>query len=710
MSPVVTFRAGRRLAARLSAVVLALAPLAGGLPTAGAAPALADAERLRLVSQQFDLDSAGVFSAILGVPASIDAATLARATLVVTAYARVDTRNDVTAAIQGDLPRAIDSVELPVSTLPQLAPQQLQVVVPVESLTRTQSALYFARAGLFPVILELTADGNVLDYLLTFVHRLPGPSEPAEVELPIAFGMMVRSPVVVDDQTDVVVDDAALAELTQLADLLEASDVPITVSLSPVMLSSVAEASPEGAALVARLGAALDGDDVLSSPAFPLDASAAAGDGQQSLYTEWLRDGEDLLADLFADPSIRTVVFADRVLSQAGGLLQRDLGARLMVMPAAVYDMLPDSYGVFTDNSQLVRISVGGDVTVPASIIDRGIAEMMSQPTTDPQLTAIHAAAQLLAIRQQIADGGGDPSRHGITIGTADLGLPATEAFAAITSLIAVTDGLDPVTLETLAARTTEFADKGEPVVVNLPPTTDSSIADRVTVMESLRREATSTATMLTTTDGRAADWERVLGMVPSSALTDEQVAVLANELRGEYAAIRSSVEMPTSFPPFTLTGRSSTVPVNVLNTNTMPLTVQIRMTSSKLERQEPQIVTLLPGEYTEVKLKIVARTNGEFGVALEIFTPDGEIRLGPSVPLSVNVRALSGLGNLVTGTLLLVLLTWWARHLRRSRRGEAHRKAARRHPVANARVAEPVASGTPARSPAAEASTLPPS
>jgi len=719
MSAVRPTHADRRLssrcarAAKAGALVLVVAQLAITQPAGvRAAPAGDAAEGLRLVSQQFDVDSAGVFSAVLGVPDSIDDATLARATLVVTAYTRVGTRDDVLAAINGELPRAVDSVELPVDSLPQLTPHQLQVVVPVESVSRTQPALYFARAGLYPVILELSADGTVLDYLLTFVHRLPTAAEDEEVELPVAFAMSTHSPVALDDQTLVVVDDDAIGELTQLADLLDASDVPITVCVSPAMLAAVAESSPEGAALVERLGAALDGDDLLSAPELPLDPSAAAADDQQAMYTEWLRDGEDALATLLADPSIRTVTFVDQPLSPAGGLLLRDLGTRLMVMPTSIYDALPDSFGVFTDTSTLVRINVGTDVTVPATIIDRGIADLLAQPTTDPQLTAIYAVAQLLATRQQIADRGDSPAQHGITIAAADLGLPATETFSAISSLVAITDGLDPVTLEALGARTTDLLDNGERVVMNLPAT-EGSIAGRVEVMESLRNEATSTASMLTSADGRAADWERVHGLLPTSALTDEQVATLAAGLREEYAAIRNAVEIPAEFPPFTLTGRNSTVPVKVLNSGTIPLKVELRMSSPKLERQEPQVVTLPPGEYTEVTLDIVARTNGEFGVTLEIYTPDGQLRLGSPVTLTANVRALSGLGNLITGTLLLLLLTWWARHLRRSRRGEATRKAARRHPVANARAGE--AHGSPADaapplSPDAEASTLPPS
>lgn len=105
----------------------------------------------------------------------------------------------------------------------------------------------------------------------------------------------------------------------------------------------------------------------------------------------------------------------------------------------------------------------------------------------------------------------------------------------------------------------------------------------------------------------------------------------------------------------------------------------------------------LQPLSFTEVPIKIEARTNGSFPVTLTVLTPTGD-ELAPPVTLSASVNALSGFGNLVTGVFLLVVLTWWVRHVRREptepgdragrgappgaqRQGERQRDGRRRHP-----------------------------
>ena len=517
---------------------------------------------------------------------------------------------------------------------------QLQVVVPVESTTRTAGALQFPRPGLYPVVIELSSGGDVLLDLLTFVHRLPGPDDEPETELPVAVAMSTTSPVVLDDLTDVVLDSATTAELTQLADLLEAAAVPVAVRIPPAVLSALDAAGPEGAALAARIGAALDGNDLLSSPSLPLDPSTAAAANQQALYTQWLRDGEDQLARVVAEPSVRTVVFADRPLSQAGGSLERDLGGRLLVFTAEQYDSLPGTFGAFTDTTQVVNVQVAEGVTVHATIVDRIVSDSLARAAANPALAAIYTVTDLLAARQQIVDQGGNPARHGITIATPDLALPDTATFAALTTLLSTTDGLSPVTLDTLGVRTSELLDDGEPAVVQLPEVVDGNIADRVNLMASLDQEATNTASMLPPGDARAAEWTRLCGMLPTSALSDDQVTTLADELRTEYAAIRDSVVAPTGFKQYTLTGRRTTVPIKILNNSTIPLKVQVRVSSSKITRQDPQVVVLEPGTYTPVDLRIEARSNGSFPVTVDIFTPDGGIRLGPPIPITVKVTA----------------------------------------------------------------------
>ena len=77
---------------------------------------------------------------------------------------------------------------------------------------------------------------------------------------------------------------------------------------------------------------------------------------------------------------------------------------------------------------------------------------------------------------------------------------------------------------------------------------------------------------------------------------------------------------------------------------------------------------------------------------------------------LTASVNALTGLGNLVTGAFLLLVLTWWVRHVRLTRRSRAAAAASARHPVRNGNGGDADPDNCTALSPDAETSTLPPS
>lgn len=689
MSPGTTHRLGRMSA--LSAAVgvcLAASPVVARPPDYRpvGSPASALATRIGLVSQNpLDLSADGTVTLVLDLPTlspPLDIATYAEALVVVTAYRPVVTRLEVAEAQQGTLTRGGDTVELPLAAVPSVAAGQLTVTVPTETTARTAEALQLPEAGLYPLLIEVINGEEVLAELTTFVHRLPTEDEPTLAPLPVAIAMTTTSPVVLDgDPLEVQLDDDTVAELSQLADLLEASDYPVAVRVPPALLLAVADLGSEGEALAQRLAAGLARNEMLSSPRLPLDPSVAASADVDPLYTQWLRDGEDDLAQAMANPSRRTLVFADEPLSEDGAALLRDLGARLMVTTPEIFDALPLSTGIYTDLSQLVQLQVAPGVTADATVTERVLGPVLARATSTPALTGITAAAHLLAYRQEIVDAGDDPRRHGVTLGTPDLSLPNTATYAAVTEVLMSTDGIEPTTLDVLGVRTDHAILNSNEVVVGLPTSVPGSLTERLDLVTSLSLQALSASSMLPSTDPRGTQWSRVIEVLPTSALSDDQVQALAVDLRGQYAEVRDAIEVPEGFK-FTLTGRSTTVPIKLRNTSDGPLTVRVRMSSSKLLFPDgDQMVELPPQSFTEVRIQIEARTNGRFPVTLQVFTPIGDSELAPAVPLIANVNALSGLGNLITGALLLVVLTWWVRHVRQKRRSRAAATAASRHP-----------------------------
>lgn len=56
--------------------------------------------------------------------------------------------------------------------------------------------------------------------------------------------------------------------------------------------------------------------------------------------------------------------------------------------------------------------------------------------------------------------------------------------------------------------------------------------------------------------------------------LSDDRVDALATDLIQQFGAIRNSVEVPAGFS-FTLTGRTTTLPIKLYNSSDTPLTVR---------------------------------------------------------------------------------------------------------------------------------------
>ena len=91
-------------------------------------------------------------------------------TVRIVAYRPIDDRVELTAALDGDLSTAVDSVTLPAtlaadSTLALEVPTTLDVDVP--------GALTLRRPGLHPVTVELLVDGEGVAEHTTFIERLP---------------------------------------------------------------------------------------------------------------------------------------------------------------------------------------------------------------------------------------------------------------------------------------------------------------------------------------------------------------------------------------------------------------------------------------------------------------------------------------------------------------------------------------------------------
>ena len=83
----------------------------------------------------------------------------------------------------------------------------------------------------------------------------------------------------------------------------------------------------------------------------------------------------------------------------------------------------------------------------------------------------------------------------------------------------------------------------------------------------------------------------------------------------------------------------------------------------------EDPTVLLEPRQVTDVAIPVRARSNGSFTITLQVMAPDGSTPVTGVTIIRAEVNALTGLAQMLTGGALLILITWWVRNLRRSRR-----------------------------------------
>jgi hypothetical protein len=233
--------------------------------------------------------------------------------------------------------------------------------------------------------------------------------------------------------------------------------------------------------------------------------------------------------------------------------------------------------------------------------------------------------------------------------------------------------------------RTTEYQNiNGLPIDVTLQATPAVDLTTRERRLNELTLTSTSIASMLVNDNGRAAQWTDTVNTLWSTALTDNDVETGASVLDAELKAITDGVVPPQPYS-FSLSGRRATIPVRITNTLSEPLQVVVRLSAAADKLTFPegdQVALLAPDDVTEVQVPVVARTNGFFEVKVDVLTPRGNHQVA-STSIRANVSALTGLAQVLTGAALLILLTWWVRNFRRSRRVRRGLQTLPSHPSA---------------------------
>ncbi len=702
----------RRVAVASGAAIVVLAPAVtpGVDASVPPSPAHLVVAGLEVVSQDIELAVDDVFDVVVRLPVGFDATTLGTdgATDVrVAAYSPVspDTlgtaRNAVRTTRQSARPggRVEDFLDLsldPVAAsvaIERLGTDQLRLSVPTESATSTPGALQLPSEGVHPIVIDLRIDSVVRAEVITFVHRRA--ADPATVT-PLALSFLVgqtSSPTLGPDGRPML-SEAEAADLTQLAAMLEAMDAapaavglaagttpPRAVRIEPATLTAVQREDPE---LFARLLPLLQRSDVLSSPRLPLDLAGTVTAGRGAVFTEWLREGEDEVAALTGVLPDRSLLFADGELSDGAVALARDLNTRAVVMPAELYESTEGQIGDFANIDQLQTIELLGGGTIPAIRLDPELSSRLASIATPTLQDAIDIVAELLAFREDIETRGSAIARSGLLLARPDGGVIDPTLAAWLVQLLVQVEGVRLVSPSELPTLMDDQLVDGSPKALTLATDTSENPTPRFDLVDTIGAEAFAMADMLPADHPSIGAWGVVLDAMPSIALTDADVDAMIVSLRDQFAVYRNGIRSADN--RFTLTGSTSDVPVRVENTTDTDLTVRLGLTGAKFDDFDSPVVTIPAQSELDVTIRFHALSNGSSQVILRFFTPNTETQIGEDVILTANVRAFTGLGQLVTGAGLLVLATWWVRHWRMARRRRRNETVSARHPAGRGR------------------------
>ncbi|HSM64710.1 MAG TPA: hypothetical protein VK860_00250 [Ilumatobacteraceae bacterium] len=608
-------------------------------------------------------------------------------TIEVTNYAPLDDPDDVDDLVGSDVdPDAftgvIDGVAVEnvreLATVADDGTIEFSLEIGTDVVESVRERLKLERPGVYPLRVQLLrgdpANDDVVATAGTVIQRLPGPDDDEPPPIDLAVVVVVPAPPPGADAATRADARQALDDAVALADVV---DAPITLEVPPALVAETAET----AAGAEALADALDNDELVALPLLPLDVSAAVDAGRGDAFTRLVTAGEDVLTTAVpTTPSLRTVWITTDALSSGGAQHLRDLGVRFVIVPGALYAESIDPELPETDLFVDADLPDGG--ALPLLVIDP-LTEQLTVAAADEILDAatptewsVATAARLLIARDRADDDTRPTPRRSVVLATPDLLAPDARLVGALDRLTATTPSLRFTRASSLIGLTDT-----QRATVTLPDTVASSLVERVALLDATALSLASAASMLPPDDPRPEEWNARLDELISTGYDDADVQAATAELLVEADALRNAVVLPEPFT-FTLTGRSGTIEVRLGNTSPDPLVVDVALESTKVVFPEgDQQVTLRPLDQTSLVVPVEARSNGTSEITLTVSTPAGE-PIDEPVTLTSRVTGFTGLGQVLTGGLILVLGSWWFTHWRAKRRAEAIDDGRDRHPT----------------------------
>ena len=580
-------------------------------------------------------------------------------TVEIELHRRVASRRSLQSIASGDArPGVLDAVTLSSYQVRRIN-NSVQFSVPLSQRSDSPQTLNAAFDGIYPVTIRVrdSKSREAMAEVLTFinVHR------ESNSETVVQSSTLVRLRATPSLQPDgsVIITDETRTRVTQFIEFLQGRSYPLTVSVQPEIISALATSADEtDKQLFVELREELRRRSVTTAPFVPTDPSMFAAMNMREDFIEQIRVGEDTLNKWLPGVAIqRSSYIADHYLTTEGIKLLRTAGIVSVILSPRAQQGISVSR-----NSNVVMKPIGvNNNNVAVIAVDSSVATAVTNGGKESSevLAGYRAAAELLATRQDLLDSGHSPSSVRLLLSSTPGDITGNTLSIASTAL-ATAGGVRSVDMASPQTSSTDSSS------INFSSSSPNTGAARVAGIVAARTELNATASMADATDGRREVWAHLFAIGVSNTVVDGDNYIAG--LRELLASVRSAVTVTTP-DTITLSGRSGAIRIQIRNNSQAPLTVRVRMSSAKLNLQNPvRTVTLAAGGTTEVQVDAGTRSNGRFPLSIRITTPEGGLEVVPFIRVTARMNAIAGFGQYLSLFLLVLVLFWWWTHWRRAR------------------------------------------
>lgn len=525
--------------------------------------------------------------------------------------------------------------------------------------------------GTYPVVVSLVdANGATIGQSIT-TYMVSTPSVSGLPKLTVTWVLPVET---AGSDPSVPLGAEAAASLESEVAALAAHPQKLTLAVDPSTLTRLAAAGSSGAHAVAQLRSLVaKGDQLLPEPYVPIDVAGMTAGGQGADVSLQYAAGAAVLRQVLGrSPETQAWAFTESPLQPALLDQARQQGATELAMPARNLSPVPVGKTSFAETTKLsgypgVQAVAGSDTELALHFTNSG----------DQVLQAEQFLAELAVIDLETPS-----ERRGLAVVVPPNWRPSAAFVSTVLAGLAGNPLLQEETLQQFFPQVPIGQNNGSDLSLSLLPAPPATPVTGGTEIDHARSLIASLSSTVEVPPAEIADLNNEILLAESSALAPGERKVL---LDGIATLVSQSVGKVKLAPQLsvTLTSTSADVPVTVLNTGTLPVKVQLVLSSQKLsfrpftlpagscvtEAHTTELCSLtVPVGATLLKVPVETRTSGVFALDLSLQSGDGAYPIGQA-RYTVRSTAVSDVAVVLMVGAAILLGVWWVRDRRHGRR-----------------------------------------